>query len=151
MAERIIVDEEVKEDLCMVIRRYGDRAGHACLHPKEDGTCPIHLDQQIDFFRRCTGLLANGGRCYHYCNYISNYCDKHQKKVDAIQKIRIKMRLKRVGRYFIIRGTNVAISDDMHAAIGFVELQQGEFVLHKESNQEVKEVCGQYGLSFRED
>jgi hypothetical protein len=138
-------------DRCEIIRAHGPTKGEPCGQLKEDGTCPFHLDMREDHLRRCGTTLSNGGRCWKYATYTSHHCEKHEREMRQAEGVKDLMRLKRLGRYVVVRDTSVAISDDMQAAIGYLELVRGGIVLRPEANEEVQEVCRKYRLSFRQE
>jgi hypothetical protein len=71
-----------------------------------------------DRLRRCVTTLSNGGRCWKYATYTSHHCEKHEREMRQAESVKDLMRLKRLGRYVVVRDTSVAISDDMQAAVG---------------------------------
>ena len=136
-------------DRCEIVRMFGPTKGEPCGQPKEDGTCPFHLDMAEDRLRRCVTTLSNGGRCWKYATYTSHHCEKHEREMRQAESVKDLMRLKRLGRYVVVRDTSVAISDDMQAAVGYLELVRGQIVLRSASNEEVQEVCRTHRLAFR--
>jgi hypothetical protein len=59
----------------------------------------------------------------------------------------LEIRCQRKGNYIVLKGTMVALSDDVETCLGYLEPQDdGEFLLIEKYTQEVENVCTMYNM-----
>ena len=59
----------------------------------------------------------------------------------------MEIRCQRKGNHIVLKGTMVALSDDVETCLGYLEPQEdGEFLLIEKYTQEVENVCTMYNM-----
>ena len=101
----------------------------------------------------------NGTTCDKKCSTGSEWCKNHSKpvveksdkssvsSVEATEPEVMEIRCQRKGNHIVLKGTMVALSDDVETCLGYLEPQEdGEFLLIEKYTQEVENVCTMYNM-----
>jgi hypothetical protein len=148
-------DKETKH--CEFLLKTGANKGNMCGKKKSDDCewCPIHMkskqaekkkeekkqepEEKITF---CQAQLKNGSSCTNKTNG-ETFCKTHIKSKPE-EDTKHTLRVKRDGERYLIKGSNVMFDLTRQCIIGFK--RGDEYVL--EENDETKEMCERYKLSF---
>lgn len=142
-SKRLELDElwksfEKKDNIvCSFVLTRGKNKGNPCKKPCHgNDMCKLHTKQE-ELTSTCTVLLKSGGICGRPCT--GNRCSFHPVKEK-------KLVVRQCGDIYLVKGTKVIFCMDTQTVLGYKDKKRIVY----EENYQVKQVCNDYKLTFKQ-
>jgi hypothetical protein len=159
---------EMVKGLCPIHKPRGKRSAESPAPSvteavvNSDGEEEVVLPKKDKKSAPCKYMFTKGKKsketCGKKCVEGSEFCKNHGKPVEKSDTSRtsvkeaeeeevMEIRCQRKGQFIVLKGTMVALSDDIESCLGYLEPQEnGEFVLVETYTEEVAQVCSKYKM-----